>query len=327
MEYKDYYEILGIDRQATSEDIKKRYRILARRYHPDVSKEPDAEEKFKAVKEAYEVLKDPQKRQAYDQIGKQWQSNQGFTPPPDWNFRKESDINFEDEFKASDFSDFFEALFGAQKRTKSQQNHGHQSQSREQRGADIHSKITISVQDAFSGTERMIQIQASQWDPNTQQMQPHTRHLKIKIPAGVTQGQHIRLTGQGSPGFEGGRHGDLYLEIQFQKNRLYVVKNRDVYLTLPITVWEAALGAKIQTPTLGGFVELKIPPGTSSGTQLRLKGRGLPGNPPGDQYVSLKIQVEAPKTDAQRVLYQKIAEEMPYHPRQDLFYSNSTAKG
>ncbi len=308
MEYKDYYKILGVDKTATEEVIKKRYRVLARKYHPDVSKEANAEEKFKEVKEAYEVLKDPAKRQAYDQLGTQ--SGPEFRTPPGWQYQQYSDSS-EPEFAAGGFSEFFENLFGQRASGRARPREYNQA------GEDLHSKISIGLEEAFSGTERLIQLQEPRLDERGE-VKLHTRSLKVKIPAGVTAGQQIRLSGQGSPGLGKGRQGDLYLEIQLLDHPFYKLRNKDIYLDLPVTPWEAALGATIEVPTLGSKIELKIPAGSQTGKKLRLKGRGLPGKTPGDQYITLMIYIPTPETDHQRELYRSMAEAMPYNPRQEL---------
>ena len=312
MEFQDYYDRLGVARNASPEDIKKSYRKLARKYHPDVSEESNAEEKFKQVKEAYEVLKDSKKRKAYDQMGPDWQQGQGFTPPPDWEYQSSAKPNSQQDFNAGDFSDFFESLFGQQARARRHHT------SFKQRGQDQHSKISISLEEAFSGTTRVLSLQTPEINPQTGQVAYQTRTLNVKIPAGVTQGQQIRLSRQGTPGLGGGPNGDLYLEINLHSNSLYTVEGRNIYLNLPITPWEAALGATVQAPTLAGPVDIKIPAGSQTGKQLRLKGRGLPGKTPGDQYVLLKIVIPEPKNDQQKALYQKMAEEMRFDPRKEL---------
>lgn len=298
VDYPDYYKTLGIAENAAPEEIKKQYRRLARKYHPDVSKENNAEEKFKQVQEAYEVLKDPAKKRTYDQMRSQPHSAEGFTPPPGWEFQRGNGDNAENQFDSAGFSEFFENLFGQQMR-------GRRQGTFKQRGADQHSKITISIEEAFTGTQRVVQFQGLK-----------TRNLNVKIPPGVTQGQQIRLAEQGGKGIGGGPSGDLYLEIQFLDHPFYSVKNRDVYLNCPITPWEAVLGAKITVPTLAGDVGLTIPAGSQTGKKLRLKGRGFPGAPAGDQYVLLNIYAPEPKTDKQRELYQALAAAMhDYNPR------------
>jgi len=310
MDYKDYYKQLGVERNATAEEIKKQYRRLARKYHPDVSKEENAEEKFKEVKEAYEALKDPEKRKAYDTMGANWKEGQGFKTPPNWQYQGSNGAD--EGFNSEDFSDFFENLFrqGAQGRAK-QENYS-------QRGQDQHTKIILSLEEAYSGTERMLQLQEPELNPTTSQIGYKLRNLKVKIPAGVTEGQQIRLAQQGAKGISGGSSGDLYLEIQFLPHPYYTVKDRDIFINLPVTPWEAALGGKVPVPTLAGKVELTIPAGSQTGKKLRLKGRGLSGSPSGDEYVILTIYTPEPKTENQRELYQKMADEMHYDPRQEL---------
>ncbi|WP_133130386.1 DnaJ C-terminal domain-containing protein [Legionella yabuuchiae] len=299
MDPKDYYQIMGLKRDATEKDIKMAYRRLARKYHPDISKEPNAEEKFKELGEAYEVLKDPDKRKLYDQYGQDWeqgprreQTSQQYT----WQGAgPEQGFSFDE--------DFLESIFGARPGARRQQP--------AYKGADYHSDIHISLEEAYSGTVKEIRIPAA--EPN---LRPQT--LRVKIPAGVKSGQNIRLSGKGGPGFGGGEKGDLYLKVHIQKHPYFDVKEKDVYLTLPIAPWEAALGTTISVPTLGGEVDLKIPPGSQAGQKLRLKQRGMPGTPPGDQYTILKIVIPQPQTDAARELYKKMAEEMPFNPRETI---------
>lgn len=308
MEYKDYYKVLAVDKSASLEDIKKSYRKLARKYHPDVSKEANAEEKFKEVREAYEVLKDAEKRKAYDQMGS-YNPGEPFNPPPGWEFQQQGSADVD----SSQFSDFFSSLFG---QPGGFQTHRHQRGPRS--GEDQHAKIDINLSDAYYGTTCNLNLQAEEINPETGRVHTKTRNLKVKIPAGITTGQQIRLNGQGAPGMNGGPAGDLYLAVSIRADRLFNVEGKDIYLSLAVAPWEAALGATIATPTLGGKVDLKIPPNSQSGQKLRLKGRGLPGNPAGDQYVLLKIVVSPAHTDEQRELYKKMAEIMPFNPRADL---------
>lgn len=309
MEYKDYYQILGVAKTATPEEVKKQYRILARKYHPDVSEEKDAEEKFKQVKEAYDVLKNPEKRQAYDRLGQHWRSGAEFTPPPEWEF---DTSRYADEGDVKDFSEFFANLFGGGGRAR-------HTADINAPGRDIHSKISLFLEEAYAGTERVIQLQEPELDPATGRTKHVTRSLKVKIPPGVITGQQIRLAQQGGKGIGQGRKGDLYLEIAIAPHPRYKLKNRDVYLELPVTPWEAALGARIVAPSLGGNVEVSIPAGSQAGKKLRLKGRGLPGNPAGDQYLSLVIYIPEPRNDAERELYRTMANTMNFNPRDSLF--------
>jgi len=313
MDYKDYYKILGVARDASQDEIKRAYRRLARKYHPDVSKEPQAEERFKEVQEAYEVLKDPEKRAAYDQLGSGWRSGQEFRPPPDWGKGFEFSFGGED----SGFSDFFSALFGSRSPFGQRQRSARGGSRFAASGEDHVAKIQIDLEDAFRGGTQTIELKSPQLDEDGRVLvKPRT--LRVTIPAGVIEGQRIRLAGQGSPGIGGGPPGDLYLEIGFKPHRLFEVDGRDVTLTLPIAPWEAALGATVQTPTLAGPVELRIPPGAKSGQKLRLKGRGLPGTTPGDQYVVLKIVLPPANTPAARALFEKMRDELPFNPREGM---------
>ena len=310
MEFKDYYATLGVAKDATQDEIKRAYRKLARKYHPDVSKEADAEARFKELNEANEVLKDPEKRAAYDQLGSQWRSGQEFRPPPDWDAGFEFSGRGPSEAEARDFSDFFEALFGA--RSPFTGAPGARSGSR-LRGEDHHAKILIRLEDSFHGAQRSIQLQVPEVDARGRVVL-RNRTLNLRIPKGVAAGQKIRLAGQGAPGLAGGPGGDLYLEIEFELHPLFQLEGRDLHLTLPLAPWEAALGASVQVPTLGGRLDVKIPAGSLTGQKLRLKGRGLPGQPPGDQYVIVKI-VNPPVDDKSRELYQRMARELGFNPR------------
>lgn len=318
MEYKDYYAVLGVDRKASQDDIKQAYRRLARKYHPDVSKESNAEEKFKNLQEAYEVLKDPEKRAAYDELGANWKAGQEFRPPPGWQQRGNTHFYTSQggDFSEADmggFSDFFSNLFGG--RAQAQGFSREDFEGFKARGHDQHAKIQVSLEDAFHGTTRTIQLQIPQANASGH-IQPALRTIKVTIPPGAAQGQQLRLAGQGGPGMGGGPAGDLYLEIDIQSHPLYSLHDRDVYLTLPVTPWEAALGAKIKVPTLAGPVDLKLAPGSHAGQKLRLKGRGMPGKPhPGDQYAVLQIQIPPAHNEEQRQLYEKMAQIMPFNPR------------
>ena len=305
MEFKDYYQALGVSKTATPDKIKKQYRHLARKYHPDVSKEKDAEEKFKAMKEAYEVLKDPEKRKAYDQMGSH-HAGDSFTPPPGWKYQS-AHQHARQPHNQADFSDFFESLFGQHARGT------HQQHSFQQDGEDQHSKMSITLEEAFRGGERRIELLQGK----------NKRQLNIKIPAGITQGQSIRLSGQGISGMNGGKNGDLYLEITIEKHPLFSADKKDIYLQLPVTPWEAALGEKIEVPTLGGNISFSLPANSQTGQKIRLKGRGLPGKPAGDKYITLSIHTPEPKTDDQKKLYEKMKAEMPFNPRHSLFASTT----
>ncbi|ADG25603.1 DnaJ C-terminal domain-containing protein [Legionella pneumophila] len=292
---KDYYKIMGVSQDASDKDIKMAYRKLARKYHPDISKEPDAEERFKEMAEAYEVLKDPKKRSEYDQYLKYKQFNpqsDGFTG------RRTQEQPFQ-EFHFD--SDFFETLFGHSR-----------YQQQPMTGQNYHGKITISLEEAYHGAVKNLQV------PVEQGTETKIQTLKVKIPPGVKSGQQIRLAGQGGSGSGGGARGDLYLTVEVMKHPTFDVMENDIYLTLPITPWEAALGATVVVPTLAGKIDLKIPPGSQGGQKLRIKNRGLPGSPPGNQYVLLKIITPPAQTEEAKALYKKMAEVMPYNPRKTM---------
>jgi curved DNA-binding protein len=318
--YKDYYQIMGVARDASQDEIKRAYRRLARKFHPDVSKEANAEEKFKEVQEANEVLKDPQRRAAYDQLGSNWRAGQEFQAPPDWG----RDFEFSTSSFGgggggdSDFSDFFASLFGQRSPfgQRFSQGGGGRHRGFATAGEDHVAKIQIDLQDAFNGGAHTLELKSPQLGEDGRVvMQPRT--LKVTIPAGVTEGQRIRLAGQGSPGVGGGPAGDLYLEIGFRPHRSFTVDGRDITLTLPIAPWEAALGATVQTPTLAGPVDLRIPPNAKAGQKMRLKGRGLPGPTAGDQYVVLKIVLPPADTPRAKELYEQMQRELPFDPRSE----------
>jgi len=310
MKFKDYYDVMGVARDATQDEVKRAYRKLARKYHPDVNKETEAEERFKELGEAYEVLKDPEKRAAYDQLGSDWKAGQDFKPPPDWDAGFEFSGGGYTQGDASSFSDFFETLYG--KETSGRRYY--RSHDFHARGSDHHAKIVIDLKDAFEGTTRSLTLRAPQVDTEGH-VGLKERILNVKIPKGVLEGQHIRLAGQGSPGLGKGGAGDLYLEVHFRPDPLYRVSGRDIYFDLPVAPWEAALGARIKVPTPRGTVSMKIPPGSAGGRKLRLKGRGIPGKPAGDLFA--QIQIVLPKADSPRSkeIYEEMAAEMTFNPR------------
>jgi curved DNA-binding protein len=324
MDYKDYYSIMGVARDASQDDIKRAYRKLARKYHPDVSKEAGAEEKFKELQEANEVLKDTEKRAAYDQLGARWKQGQEFRPPPDWGKDFEHSANFNQAGDASggaDFSDFFSSLFGA----RSPYGGAHAGRGRAPggfaaNGQDHFAKIEIALADAYSGGVQTIELKSPELQADGHVIvKPRT--LRVNIPAGVVEGQQIRLAGQGSPGNEGGRAGDLYLEVAFRSHPLYHVQGRDLTLTLPIAPWEAALGANVPVPTLGGQVEMRIPAGAKAGQKLRLKGRGLPAAgaaTAGDQFIVLKIVLPPGDSARAKELYEQMQKDLSFDPRAEL---------
>jgi curved DNA-binding protein len=317
MKFKDYYEVMGVARDASQDVIKRAYRRLARRYHPDVSKEPDAEAKFKELQEAYEVLKDPEKRAAYNQLGENWRAGQDFRPPPDWGkgfefSRGRPGYRARDE-GLGEFSDFFSELFGARSPFGGAGGAGRQFSAA---GQDHVARVEIDLEDAYHGGTRTIELRTPTVTPDGQ-VQVRPRTLRVTIPAGVTEGQQVRLAGQGSPGIGGGPAGDLYLEISFRPHPLYKVDGRDVTLELPVAPWEAALGEHVSVPTLGGPVDMKLPAGARAGQKLRLRGRGLPGPTPGDQYVTLRI-VLPPDSPRARELFEQMKRELPFDPRSHL---------
>lgn len=306
MKFKDYYEVLGVVRSATDDEIKVAYRKLARKYHPDVSKEPDAEDRFKEIGEAYAVLKDPEKRAAYDQVGSQSKHGQDFTPPPNWDSGFEFSGSGFDQSTA-DQSEFFEALFGRHAR-------GKQNQSMNAKGQDHHAKVMIDLSDAYHGAKRSIALQMPSHDAQGRVVMQE-RILDVTIPIGIHTGQHLRLNGQGAPGIGTGPAGDLYLEILFKPNALFRTEGRDVYMNLPVTPWESALGATVGVPMPSGSVELKIPAGSNSGRKLRLKGRGIPGAMPGDLYVIITIAIPPAESESAKEAYRAMAKVFDFNPR------------
>lgn len=314
MRYKDYYKVLGVERGASDDEIKRAYRKLARKYHPDVSKESGAEDRFKELGEAYEVLKDPEKRAAYDRLGSRYQAGQEFQPPPDWGSGFEFSgagpgggrMGPED---AAAFSDFFESLFGGGGRG----NGFAAGAGRQSRAADHHARILIDLEDAYTGAERSITLQSPTQEASGRVVM-RERSLRVQIPRGVREGQRLRLAGQGAPGSDG-RSGDLYLEIQFKPHAWYRVVDKDLYLTLPVAPWEAALGAQLTAPTPAGKVEVSIPAGSQTGRKLRLRGRGLPAAEPGDLYIELKVVLPPADDPKAAELYRKMASELRFNPR------------
>jgi len=311
VEYKDYYKIMGVKRDATQDEIKRAYRKLARKYHPDVSKEQDAETKFKELGEAYEVLKDPEKRAAYDQLGSQWKAGQDFRPPPGW----QGGFEFRDFGSAGPdiggFSDFFETLFGQGARRPGTARSARDFRTR---GEDHHAKVAIHLEDSYSGASRSITLQIPEVDAQGR-VTARARKLNVRIPKGIKEGQQIRLAGQGGAGFGGGAAGDLYLEVEFIVAGRYRVDGADVYLDLPLAPWEAALGTTVKVPTPGGVVDLKVPPNAQAGKKLRLKGRGIPARQPGDLYVVLQIALPPADTPRRREVYEQMKQEFAFNPR------------
>jgi curved DNA-binding protein len=312
-QYKDYYKILGLERTATQDEVKRAYRKLARKYHPDVSKEPDAEERFKEVNEANEVLKDLEKRAAYDQLGPQWQAGQEFRPPPGWDEGFEFRGGGYTAAGAEQFSDFFDSLFGG---LRGRTGAGFRPTFHRQ-GEDRHARILIDLEDSYQGATRTITLRVPEVTSDGR-VTTRMQSLNVRIPKGVRPGQQIRLAGRGDPGMGGGQPGDLYLEVDLRAHPLYRVDGTDVYLDLPVTPWEAALGATVKAPTPTGTVDLKVPPDSQAGRRLRLKGRGLPGKKPGDFYVVLKIVLPSARSEEAKALYRQMESKLGFNPRANL---------
>jgi len=309
MKFKDYYAILGVERDATDDEIKKRYRILARKYHPDVSKEPDAEKRFKEVAEAYATLKDPEKRAAYDQLGMQ-RPGEEFRPPPEWTMRFGEDGAAFDEM---DLADLFAGLAGRAAHAGRAGRHGPRGA---MRGQDYEVTVPITLEEAFHGTEVGLDLSTAEIDAHGM-LHRVPKRIKARIPKGPTDGQVLRLPGQGGKGVDGGPDGDVYLNIVLRPHRLYRVSGRDLFIDLPLAPWEAALGASVEVPTLAGAVDLKVPPGTRAGQQLRLGGRGMPrpGGGAADLYAVVQIAMPPSLSEKERKLYQELAAASNFDPR------------
>jgi curved DNA-binding protein len=320
VKYRDYYEILGIQRSVAQDEIQRAYRKLARKYHPDVSKAANAEDKFKEINEAYEVLKDPEKRKMYDQLGPNWRSGQDFRPPPGW----ETQFDFgrggaqQAEFQwggSGGFSDFFESLFGGR---GFQQAPGRSARKPvwHQAGADQETTIRISLEEAFHGGTKPIVLQ-SQVINSKGQLERQERRLDVKIPPGILPGQRIRLTGQGEKGTGGGPRGDLYLRVEIEPHQVFELKGRDIYMDVPVAPWEAVLGSEVRLSTLSGNIDLKIPPGTQSSQKLRLRGKGMPNNKgaPGDLYATVVVKVPTHPSEKELALFEEMKKSSGFNPR------------
>jgi curved DNA-binding protein len=292
MQFKDYYETLGVSRSADAEEVKRAYRKLARKYHPDVSKEKNAEAKFKDVQEAYEVLRDSDKRAAYDQLGRDFRTGQQFRPPPDWEQRFGHSQSGTHRFSdLNGFSDFFSTLFGTGAGMA-----GGGAGSYAQPEADA-GTIEVSIEEAYAGTRRRV----------TTRENARARMVDVQIPAGVTDGQALRVGGSG--------RSTLILRVKLRPHAIFSLQGKDVQVELPLAPWEAALGAKVAVPTLGGTVELTIPAGAQAGQKLRLRGRGFPGTPNGDQFVLVKLVTPAAETPQAKEAYERMRREFNFNPR------------
>jgi curved DNA-binding protein len=325
MHYPDYYAILGVSKNASQDEIKKAYRRLARKYHPDVSKEPDATKRMAEVNEANEVLSDPKKRAVYDEVGHQaWargaRSADDVRPPPGWNQGYEfhggdggqSAFRFHTQDFGQDYSEFFDQLFGRAARQRGQRGGAGNAS---MRGEDQHADITLELAEAYHGAERTLRLQGLKADASGQFV-PEVRTLNVRIPAGVADGQLIRLAGQGNPGFGGGPAGDLFLRVHVRSEARRRVAGRDVHLRVPVAPWEAALGAEISLDMPGGKINVTIPPGSGGGRKLRVRGKGIPGSPPGDLLLELEIAVPSAVTAEQKAAWQALAKAYPgFEPR------------
>ncbi len=330
LEFKDYYSVLGVPRDASAEDIKKAFRTLARQYHPDVAKnKKSAEEKFKEINEANDVLSDPEKRRKYDELGMNWQAGgSGYEPPPHAQGRAWSRAGTGGEpepefhFGGTGFSDFFEQFFGGgrnfETRFRGTRRDGGATEEPEYaaRGSDIEGDILVTLDEALLGSMRTISLQRS--DPSTGEAETET--FTVRIPPGAQEGRRIRVPGKGGAGLGGGPAGDLYLRVRLAAHPDFEVRGADLYHDLELAPWEAALGGQVVVPTLTGSVKLRIPPGTQTGRQLRVRGQGLPKSPKGergDLYVIAKIQVPPELADEERKLWEQLARVSRFNPRQE----------
>lgn len=331
VEYKDYYKLLGVSKTASQEEISKAFKKLARKHHPDLNpNDPEAEKKFKDCNEAYEVLKDPEKRKLYDSLGPNWQDGQHFKRPPGF---ENVHFNFGggggQQFDAGAFSDFFETIFGGGGGGGARFNQGGGGFRSGNfggfggggyargpvRGSDANATLELTLEEAYRGGAKTISLQEQTIGPDGAP-RLGTKTLSVTIPAGVREGGKIRLSGQGNPGRSGGKAGDLYLKVKILPHALFKLEDSNVILDLPLAPWEAALGAKVRVPTLDGAVEMNIPAGSSSGRKLRLPGKGLGGRGKrGDQLVRLMIQVPPAATEAEKDLWEKLAASSEFQPR------------
>jgi len=323
VKFRDYYELLGIQRSASQDEIQRAYRKLARKYHPDVNKASNAEEKFKEINEAHEVLKDPEKRKMYDQLGQNWRSGQEFRPPPGW----ETQFNFggggggarQAEFQwggSGGFSDFFETLFGGGRGFQQAPGRSGRSAVWRQAGADQETTIRISLEEAFHGGAKPIVLQ-SQVINSKGELEVQERRYDVKIPSGILPGQRIRLTGQGEKGTGGGPRGDLYLKVEIEPHPVFELKGRDIYMDVPVSPWEAVLGSEVRLAAISGNIDLKIPPGTQCAQKLRLRGKGMPNQKgaAGDLYATVIVKVPTHPSEKERALFEEMKKSSGFNPR------------
>lgn len=314
MEFVDYYKIMGLDESAGADEIKRVYRKLARKYHPDVSKEPDSEARFKEVGEAYQILKNPERRREYDQLRQYGgAANADFCPPPGWQTHAGFDPGDQRGAEQQDFSDFFEQLFGARSGYRTSQ---HAEQNVTVRGQDMHTNLAVSLQDAFHGTSVALGLRTPVHHSDGS-IRAEQKTLQVKIPRGVVDGQKLRLRGQGGPGLGDGGPGDLYIQLVVKHDDRFHLDGKDLTLGLPISPWEAALGAVVQVPTLDGTVNLTIPANAKASQKMRLKGRGMPGEPASDQFVILTIVVPEAISEEQKDVYKKMSSLWSFNPREN----------
>ena len=327
VKFRDYYEVLGVSRTATQEDIQRAYRKLARKYHPDVNKAADAEEKFKQLNEAHEVLKNPDNRSKYDQLGEHWQSGQDFRPPPGWESQFGGGAGGQgahgySEFQwgggGEGFSDFFETLFGGgrQSRQAGGAAGARGARMRRQAGEDQEASVTISLEDAYRGATKSITLTTRVMSPQGM-TSVQEKNYDVKIPAGILSGQKVRLSGQGGEGLGGGPRGDLYLKLEIEPHSRYILDGRDISMVLPVSPWEAVLGAEVRVESIAGTVTLKIPPGTQGGKKLRMRGKGMPNlkGVAGDFYVVVQIATPSNPSPREVELFEELKKVSTFNPR------------